>query len=89
MIVPMKRLTLVGLKADREQILSALQSISAVQLISAEETAASEGQLSRLEARVQRLDNAQLLLKPYAKKAGMLTPKAEVGAAELAEGIDP
>lgn len=88
MIVPMKRLTLVGLKADQEQILSALQSISAVQLISAEETAASEGEVSRLEARVQRLDNAQTLLKPYAKKAGMLTPKPEVEAAELTGGID-
>ena len=76
MIVPMKRLTLVGLKADQEQILSALQSISAVQLISAEETAASEEALSKLEARVQRLDSAQSLLKPYAKSAGMLTPKA-------------
>lgn len=88
MIVPMKRLTLVGLKADQEQILSALQSISAVQLISAEETAASEGALSRLEARVQRLDNAQTLLKPYAKKAGMLTPKPEVRAEELMEEMD-
>lgn len=88
MIVPMKRLTLVGLKADREQILSALQSISAVQLISAEETAASEGELSRLEARVQRLDSAQELLKPYAKSAGLLTPKAEVAAEELTGGIE-
>ncbi len=88
MIVPMKRLTLVGLKADQEQILSALQSISAVQLISAEETAASEGELSRLEARVQRLDNAQTLLKPYAKSAGLLTPKPEAAAAELTGGIE-
>ena len=88
MIVPMKRLTLVGLKADQEQILSAIQSISAVQLISAEETAASEGELSRLEARVQRLDSAQGLLKPYAKSAGLLTPKAEVAAEELTGGIE-
>jgi len=86
MIVPMKRLTLVGLEADEGRMLAALQAISAVQIISAEETSADDALLARLEGQVQRLDNAQALVRPFAPKAG-LGPKPEYKAAELYEGL--
>lgn len=86
MIVPMKKLTLVGLKEDREKLLQALQAISAVQITSSEE-AADSGQLAMLESRVQRLDSAASLLKPIAPKAKM-GPKAELTSAELDAGLE-
>ena len=54
MIVPMKKLTLAALLEHREAILQALQSICAVQLISAGEgeqsSAAAEGRVQRLQS---------------------------------------
>jgi len=87
MIVPMKKLTLAALEADKEELLKALQAIGAVQLIPREEAAAGAA-LAALEGRVQRLDSAQALLKPYAAKAKM-GPKPERTSAQLAEGIAP
>ena len=67
MIVPMKKLTLAALLEHREAILQALQSICAVQLISIGE---GEQSSAAAEGRVQRLQSAEELLKPYAGKAG-------------------
>ncbi len=85
MIVPMKKLTLAALLEHREAILEALQSICAVQLISVGEggQAASDA-----EGRLQRLQSADELLKPLAKKGG-LGPKPEATRQELEAEIQP
>lgn len=85
MIVPMKKLTLAALLEHREAILQALQSICAVQLISIGE---GEQSLAAAEGRVQRLQSAEELLKPYAGKAGF-GPKPEATRQELEEDIQP
>lgn len=85
MIVPMKKLTLAALLEHREAILQALQSICAVQLISIGE---GEQSSAAAEGRVQRLQSAEELLKPYARKAGF-GPKPEATRQELEEGIQP
>lgn len=85
MIVPMKKLTLAALLEHREAILQALQSICAVQLISIGE---GEQSPAAAEGRVQRLQSAEELLKPYAGKAGF-GPKPEATRQELEEDIQP
>lgn len=85
MIVPMKKLTLAALLEHREAILQALQSICAVQLISIGE---GEQSSAAAEGRVQRLQSAEELLKPYAGKAGF-GPKPEATRQELEENIQP
>ncbi len=85
MIVPMKKLTLAALLEHREDILQALQSICAVQLISIGE---GEQSSAAAEGRVQRLQSAEELLKPYAGKAGF-GPKPEATRQELEEDIQP
>lgn len=85
MIVPMKRLTLIGLKADEGALMGALQAIAAVQIVPAEEGRES-ALLPQLESRVQRLQSAQHALKPYAEKAG-LGAKPEMTAAQLVETL--
>ena len=85
MIVPMKKLTLAALLEHREAILQALQSICAVQLISIGE---GEQTSAAAEGRVQRLQSAEELLKPYAGKAGF-GPKPEATRQELEEDIQP
>lgn len=85
MIVPMKKLTLAALLEHREDILQSLQSICAVQLISIGE---GEQSSAAAEGRVQRLQSAEELLKPYAGKAGF-GPKPEATRQELEEDIQP
>ena len=84
MIVPMKRLTLIGLAADKERMLGMLQSIGAVQISQGE--AAPGELLSQMENRVQRLKNAQQILKPFAPKS-QLGPKPQMTLAELAQNL--
>lgn len=81
MIVPMKRLTLVAHKSDESDILKALQRLGAVEVIPGEEASATSV-LDVAEERVQRLSGALAVLRPYAAKKGMLTPRPEttVGA---------
>lgn len=69
MIVPMKRLTLIGLKEDESALLQALQAIKAVQILPPEEGRESE-RVAQLESRVQRLNSAQLALRPFAPNRG-------------------
>lgn len=89
MIVPMKRLTLIAMQADKESILEALQAAGAVQVLSAAEGVATEAEsdLQALETRVQRLRSAAALLKPLAPK-GKMGPKPEATAQELGAGMD-
>lgn len=86
MIVPMKRLTLIGLKEDESALLQALQAIKAVQILPPEEGRESE-RVAQLESRVQRLNSAQLALRPFAPKQG-LGPKPQATAQELADGLE-
>ncbi len=83
MIVPMKKLTLAALERDREPLLKALQSACAVQLIPAE-----EGKQPAESDAVQRLQSAEELLRPFAKKEG-LGPKPEATGNELEKEIQP
>ncbi len=73
MIIPMKHMTLVALKQDEERILEALQALNAVQLIDGAEAVASPN-LPEAESRVQKLNTALTLMKPYAQKGGLLAP---------------
>ena len=86
MIVPMKRLTLIGLKGDEAALLSALQAMEAVQILPPEEGRESE-RVAQLESRVQRLNSAQLALRPFAPKQG-LGPKPQATVQELADGLE-
>lgn len=81
MIVPMKRLTLIGRKADESALMEALQAAAAVQIIPPEQGREST-LLPQLESRVQRLKSAQHALKPYAEKS-KLGPKPDVRATQL------
>lgn len=58
MIVPMKRLTLIGLSCEKESTLKALQRLGAVQLISEGELTDSE-KLRQLTAKADRLNAAR------------------------------
>lgn len=90
MIVPMKRLTLVALKEDEEQIMQALQSIAAVQVISQENSERSElPSFVQAEEKVQSLNSALNLVKPYVKKKSMLAAKPEAALRDLHEEIEP
>lgn len=72
MIVPMKRLTLIGLANEREQVLCALQRLKAVQIIS-EGQLTDSAKLRLLEEKVDRLDSARKSIKAYYKKP-LLSP---------------
>ncbi len=84
MIVPMKRLTLVALREDEENILEALQKLSAVQIISTGEARGS-GRLEALRREVERIGGARRAMKPYYKKK-LLAPAPLCDAEELLEG---
>ncbi|MBE5785737.1 MAG: V-type ATP synthase subunit I [Clostridiales bacterium] len=82
MIVPMKRLTLIALKADEAAIMKALQRAGAVEVISRGEEADDAALRERLDQDAQRMQTAAELLKPYGKKPPM-GPKPERSADEL------
>lgn len=86
MIVPMKRLTLVAHKADEADILKALQRLNAVEVIPEEEIAGTST-LDAAEERVQRLSSALTILRPYAAKKGMLTPKPEATVGSIVQEL--
>lgn len=77
MIVPMKRLTLIGLKAEREAALAALQRVEAVEIISQQDVAADSERLMLLEDKIAKLNIAQKAVKPYYKKP-LLNPTPQV-----------
>ena len=62
MIVPMKRLTLVALKADEEAILQALQRTGTVEMISQADVSDEKTGDEQLLSQVQRFESAALLL---------------------------
>lgn len=82
MIVPMKRLMLVALKADEEAILQALQRTGTVEVISQADVSDEKTGDEQLFSQVQRFESAAQLLKRYGEKPPM-GPKPEMSAEEL------
>lgn len=87
MIVPMKRLTLVALQSEEARILQALQAISAVQIIETDEATFDDAALAKAENRVAQLNAARKLLKPYAPKKSMLSPKPEASVQAIFQDL--
>lgn len=75
MIVAMKRLSLVALKSDRDDILNALQKAGTVEIIKLADGDVQNGEADAINARMQRLAESISAVKPYAKKAGFLSPQ--------------
>lgn len=69
MIVPMKRLTLVALKADEEAILQALQRTGTVEVISQADVSDDKTGDEQLLSQVQRFESAAQLLQTVWRKA--------------------
>lgn len=93
MIVPMKRLTLIGLKAEEEGVMKALQALGSVEILSTEaltddvrlaNVRLDDVQLNKLQAEVDRLEAARKTIKPYYKKP-KLAPPPRCTEAELRE----
>lgn len=77
MIVKMKRLTLIALREEEQEILKALQALAAVQVIETRETSSEDPALLSAQDDVSRLTGAMSILKPYAKKPSILKAKPE------------
>ncbi len=75
MIVAMKRLSLVALKSDRDAVLTALQDAGTVEIIRLADGDTPDGEADAINARIQKLAESISAVKPYAKKAGFLTPQ--------------
>ena len=75
MIVSMKRLSLVALKSDQDAILHALQEAGTVEIIKLADGDVQNGDADTVNARIQRLAESINAVKPYAKKAGFLSPQ--------------
>ena len=75
MIVAMKRLSLVALKSDQDAILNALQDAGTVEIIKLADGDVQNGEADAVNARIQRLAESISAVKPYAKKAGFLSPQ--------------
>ncbi|MDD3400031.1 MAG: V-type ATP synthase subunit I [Eubacteriales bacterium] len=88
MIVEMKRLMLVAHKADEANILKALQDIEAVQVLSISDEEKPSDALDKVELRGAKLTYSLEAIKPYAKKAGMLSPRREETLQEVMDRID-
>jgi len=83
MIVSMKRMTLVAHKDDEAAILSALQAICAVEVISSGQDNAAQAALERAQARVQALGDALKTIRPYTQMKGFFAALQEAKAEEL------
>ncbi len=81
MIVSMKRMTLVAHKADEAAILKTLQAIRSVEIIAEDGESAENTSLERAEARLQKLGDALVAIRPFSQKKSMLSaaPEAKVG----------
>lgn len=79
----MKRMTLVAHKDDEAAILSALQAIRAVEVISSGQDNTAQATLERAHARVHALDTALKSIKPYSTKKAILAALKEAKAEEL------
>ena len=88
MIVSMKRLSLVALKSDQDELLRALQEAGTVEIIRLAGGDAPNGESDAVNARIQRLAESISAVKPYAKKAGFLSPqKREMTLSDIREYV--
>ena len=83
MIVPMKRMTLVAHQADEAAILKALQATQAVEVLKSGEAPAGIAALEKAEARVQKLKDALVTLRPFSEKRGFFSSAPEMRAEEI------
>ena len=81
----MKRITLVAHKADEAAILKALQATQSVEILQKGDTGTNISALERAEARVQKLKDALVTLRPFGEKRGFFASMPEMRAEELAE----
>lgn len=88
MIVSMKRLTLIALKQDEENILKELQQIEAVQVISIATDDKQSSGIDKVAQRSGRLRDSLEMVKKYTKKPGMLTPKREQSLSDINASVD-
>jgi V/A-type H+-transporting ATPase subunit I len=82
MLVPMKRLTLIALRADKDNIMSALQEIAAVHVISSDSATGDHSSFDDIfasfEEGIRRFREAHRQIANYAEKPGLLTPQKQV-----------
>lgn len=83
MIVPMKRITLVAHQADEAAILKALQATQAVEILKNKEATVNLAALEQAEARVQKLKDALVTLRPFGEKRGFFGSAPEVRAEDI------
>lgn len=79
----MKRMTLVAHRADEAAILQALQATQAVEVLKSGEAPARIAALEKAEARVQKLKDALLTLRPFGEKRGFFSSAPEMRAEEI------
>lgn len=87
MIVPMKKMTLIALRDDEERVMLALQKSGTCEIIPPDDGAGDLNAelFSSFDAQLRELDAAADILKPYAKKTGLLTPLPEVDENKLSD----
>ncbi len=101
MIVPMKHISLFGLKADERRIMKALQENGVVQIVSADGApegselsevsglfrSGCESELAEKNNNVSRIKAALSRLSAYLPKDGLLAPAPECGEEELIAAV--
>lgn len=75
MIVAMKRVSLVALKADEEAILKKLQEIGTVEMIHLEDNAAPDSKSEQAQEELRKLADSLEAVKPFAEKKSFLSPQ--------------
>lgn len=89
MIVPMRRLTLVAMKSDEEDILKALQKTGTVQITyTGEAEAADDTAAQQWENAIARLSGVYASLRTFdaqKRKGGILSPRPEIPVEKLRE----
>lgn len=89
MIVAMKRLSLVAMKADEERLLEALQRVGTVEILDISENAGGDDRLAAVSDRMQRLKDSMEAIKPFAPKKSFFTPqKRDAALSDIRADVD-
>ncbi|MEG1560425.1 MAG: V-type ATP synthase subunit I [Clostridia bacterium] len=83
----MKKITLIALRRNQGDILTVLQNIEAVEIVSTGEFMTDDKKLLSLESNYHRINNSINILKPYVEKEGFLTPKPEITKEHLKRSL--
>lgn len=75
MIVAMKRISLVALKADEEAILKKLQEIGTVEVLRLEDSAAQDSRSEEAQEQLRKLADSLEAVKPFAEKKSFFSPQ--------------